>query len=903
MLSLPSTMAPAARRRRTTVASSAATWSLRMSDPPVVRTPRASKRSLSAMGTPCSGASGPPAVTAVSAARAASRAASPHTVMYARRLSRRAMRSRCSRTTSTGEIALVAIMRARSLIDVKARSATSDRRIARGGLHTVEGQRLERGQQRARAFHGGQHCLQLGVGPVEAGETRGATQRGQVVRRVHAAEHRAVACSWQGTFVIRRRVFWLTLIAALALAIVVAGAVGIYFLPQVVRQVAITAIGAATNRKVAIDAVDVDVSTGRFTVRGFRLADRDVPEPLATFDRLEGRLHRRSLLRLHIWFEHLTLVNPTVRIVRTGPGTFNISDLFGGKGSKPLDITIDHFVISGGTAVLDDRVIAPARTWRSENITVDARNVATLREGGTATASTIVQGAPVTVSVEDLRLYPIHLRAQVTLGVADLSLLRLYLPPASPVALQHGLVTAGISLVHDAREGTRLSMGARITGVVLTRRGQDVPFFTSPELSVTVNDLVMKAGGVALGRAEVDGDATVVDGGVAPPAQFHLTRLRFAAADVTWPATRPGHVSLAATLGGGGALDVTGSVRTAPRSAHLNVRLTSVPFTPFARYLPLTGHIDGLATADVAIVATFDAPFAIRATGTATLQGVTLEDDTRTDADRPRLAVARTTATGLEYEWPARAKVGRLHVVKPVVVLERDAQGEFPLRGLFTRRVPPPTSGGAPPPESRAPTDVVISELVVEGAAITAIDRTVSPAHRVSLAGTNLSVRDASWPSRGPATVRLSTPLPGGGDLLAEGTVKLDPQEGQLRVNVRGADVAQAQPYLPIAARVKGTAGADVTVEGTLTPLRLSVRGDATLSDMAVADGDRPLLGAEHAEARGIDLQWPGRLAIDRLRVRKPRTVVERDQQGVLSLQTLLTRRVAGAAVPTPGAA
>jgi uncharacterized protein DUF748 len=705
--------------------------------------------------------------------------------------------------------------------------------------------------------------------------------------------------------VIRRRVFWLTLVAALTLAILVAGAVGVYFLPQIVRQVAITAIEVATRRKVAIDAIDVDVSTGRFTVRGFRLADRDFPEPLATFDRLEGRLHRRSLLRLHIWLEHLTLVNPTVHIVRTAPGTFNISDLLSGKESSPLDITIDHFVISGGTALLDDRVVAPARTWKSEHITLDARNVATLREGGTATASTIVHGAPVMVSVENLRLYPVYLRAQVTLGVADLSLVRLYLPPAAPVALERGFIAAGISLVHDAREGTRVSMGARLTDVVLSRRGQDVPVFTSPELSVTINDLVMKAGAVALGRAEVDGDATVIDGGVAPPARFHLTRLRLAAGDVTWPATQPGRVSLAATLGGGGALDLTGTVRAAPRSAHLNVRLTSVPFTPFARYLPLTGDIDGVVSAGVAIVATFDAPFAVRASGTASLQSVTLEDDTRTDADRPRITVARTTATGIEYEWPARVKVGRLHLVKPAVVLERDAQGEFPLRALFMRRVPPPSSGGAAPPETRAPTDVVVGEILVESAALTAIDRTISPARRFSLAGANLSVRDAMWPARGPATVRLTTPLPGGGDLLAEGTVKLDPREGELRVKLRGADVALAQPYLPVAARVKGIAGGDVTVAGTLTPLRLSVRGDATLSDAEIADGNRPLLGAEHAEARGIDMQWPGRLAIDRVRVRKPRTVIERDQHGVLSLQKLLTPRAAGAAAPvspTPGA-
>jgi uncharacterized protein involved in outer membrane biogenesis len=703
--------------------------------------------------------------------------------------------------------------------------------------------------------------------------------------------------------VTRGRIFWLSLVAALALTIVMAGAAAVYFLPQVARQLVVTAIEASTGRDVTIDRVDVDVSTGRFSVRGFRLGDRDFPEPLATFDRLDGRLYRRALLRLQIRLEYLTLVNPTVHIVRTGPGTFNISDLLGGRGSSPRDITIDHFVISGGTAVLDDRVIVPARTWKSEHITLEARNVATLRDGGTAIASTIVQGAPVTLSVENLRLYPVHLRAQITLAVADLSLIRLYLPPAAPLALERGLASAGISLVHDAREGTRVSMGARLTDVVLSRRGQDVPFFTSPELAVSVNDLVMKDGAVALARAEVDGDATVMDGGVAPPARFHLTRLRLTAGDVTWPATQPGRVGLAATLGGGGALDASGTVRAAPRSAQLDVRLTSVPFAPFARYLPLAGHIDGLTSARAAIVVTFDAPFAVRATGTASLQSVTLEDDTRTDPDRPRVAVARATATGIEYEWPARARVGRLHLVKPSVVLERDAQGEFPLRGLFTRRRPPPDSGGAAPPQSRAPTDVVIGELIVEDAAITAIDRAMSPPHRVALAGTSLSVRDAAWPARSPATVRLSTPLPGGGELLAEGSVKLDPQEGQLRVRLRGADVAQAQPYLPVAARVRGRAGGDVTVAGTLTPLQLTVRGDASVDDVAVADGSRTLLGAEHAEAKGIDLQWPGRLAIDRLHVRTPRTVIERDRHGVLSLQTLLTPRGAAASVRPPAEA
>src|SRR5688572_306107 len=187
------------------------------------------------------------------------------------------MRSRCSRTTSTGETALVAIMRARSVIDVKARSAMSDGAIARGGLHPRNVHRLERGEQRARRGHRGNDRLQLLIRPRKAGQARGAAQRGQVVARVHAAEHRAVAFSWQGTLVTRRRVV-LSLVAAVTLTIVVAGAAAVYFLPQVARRLVVTAIQASTGRDVAIDAVDVDVTTGRFSVRGFRLADREFPE-------------------------------------------------------------------------------------------------------------------------------------------------------------------------------------------------------------------------------------------------------------------------------------------------------------------------------------------------------------------------------------------------------------------------------------------------------------------------------------------------------------------------------------------------------------------------------------------------------------------------------------------------
>ena len=80
-------------------------------------------------------------------------------------------------------------------------------------------------------------------------------------------------------------------------------------------------------------------------------------------------------------------------------------------------------------------MLEPDRTWRSDAITLEARNVSTVRGGGTAVGSTILNGAPVSVNVDELALYPARLRAAVEMKGGDLSLARVYLPPTTPVML------------------------------------------------------------------------------------------------------------------------------------------------------------------------------------------------------------------------------------------------------------------------------------------------------------------------------------------------------------------------------------------------------------------------------------------------------------------------------------
>jgi hypothetical protein len=110
------------------------------------------------------------------------------------------------------------------------------------------------------------------------------------------------------------------------------------------------------------------------------------------------------------------------------------------------------------------------------------------------------------------------------------------------------------------------------------------------------------------------------------------------------------------------------------------------------------------------------------------------------------------------------------------------------------------------------------------------------------------------------------------------------------------------QPWLPIVGRIRGAADADVAVAGTLEPLELRVRGSLGASNLAFLDKDAPLLTVGRVDATGVDVQWPTRLAIDRLRVNQPWAKIERDPTGQLSLRALFTRRpdLPAAAEPTP---
>ena len=174
-----------------------------------------------------------------------------------------------------------------------------------------------------------------------------------------------------------------------------------------------------------------------------------------------------------------------------------------------------------------------------------------------------------------------------------------------------------------------------------------------------------------------------------------------------------------------------------------------------------------------------------------------------------------------------------------------------------------------------------------------------TPAAETELSNVALTLRDVTWPARGPTQLELAAGLPGGGLLSAAGTAELDQQRAQTRITLKNVDLSRLQPYLPFRGRLTGRADGDLEVRGDLEPFGLGVRGTLVVNEAAIEDLDRPLLAVERLELAGLDYRWPRSVTVEQLAVRRPWARVDRDERGDLRLrEAFVARRRGGAERP-----
>jgi hypothetical protein len=320
--------------------------------------------------------------------------------------------------------------------------------------------------------------------------------------------------------------------------------------------------------------------------------------------------------------------------------------------------------------------------------------------------------------------------------------------------------------------------------------------------------------------------------------------------------------------------------------------------------VPINGRVAGAADADLTAVVGLE-PFSLSARGSVGTSYLAFHE-----ATRPLLTVTRVDATGIDLQWPGRLAIDRLRVNTPWAQIDRTPEGELSLRALFRRR---PERPGPPAPVVSPPAaglvaglELSVREALFENGGTNIVDDAVEPAARFEIRGSRLALRNLTWPATGASTVQLSTPMPGGGVLKANGTFSIEPTRLNLDAELDQIDLAPGRPYLPFDARIAGKVTGRAKISGEFgDTITLVVDGDAAVDRLALGDPDRRLATAQRVELSGVRYRYPTTVRVRQFTLRKPWALVERNTSGELELVSLLGRRrtpAPGSTAPAPAA-
>jgi len=406
---------------------------------------------------------------------------------------------------------------------------------------------------------------------------------------------------------------------------------------------------------------------------------------------------------------------------------------------------------------------------------------------------------------------------------------------------------------------------------------------TRPYLAMAFEEVIVEGG-----------KATVADDGGVSPVRFEIPRVDITARQVTWPASGPAQLRLDAALPGGGTLNVDGSVSPDPLSADVTLAIKDAGIGWLQPYLGFRAQVGGRLDAKLTVSGPLTPTPRLKISGDAGLRALDISDGQRSVLTTNRLRI-----TGIDAMWPERIVLDRVRIRRSWALIQRDAEGRFLLRTLLERPAPSaPSPPSAPPDRSLPPAPVApansaleftLREAVLEEQAATIVDAAMTPPARMEVAGARLRIRDFVWPSRTPATIELTSPMPAGGRLDVSGTLQLEPMRLAGRAVLDGVALEPAQSYLPIDGRVAGKVSGDLDVKIGLEPTAIQIAGQARLQAFRLSDGDRAMVTVGRVDTTGIDVDWPKRITVARVQLRWPRLLIERDQDGQILLFRLIT--------------
>lgn len=290
-------------------------------------------------------------------------------------------------------------------------------------------------------------------------------------------------------------------------------------LPLIVRRVAVDRLTKMTGRAVALADVDLNLFTGRTALHRFRLAQRGSDAPAVEIERLEVRVALTSLVTGNIRVSELVLTGPRV-YTTLSPGRFDFDDLLAlippadptkAPAKSTTTVTIERLSLVRGLVVARDEKVAPASTWKIEDLTIDGAGIST-RPGarpGRLTVRARVNGSALALDADSVELPRTAVEARLSLGAFELTQAVPYVPPTVAVLPAGGRLTLDLRLktVRPPDSPLRVVVAGDVglADLAVIRRGAAAPLLRVPKLAVAIKEALPLEGAVTLAALEVDG--------------------------------------------------------------------------------------------------------------------------------------------------------------------------------------------------------------------------------------------------------------------------------------------------------------------------------------------------------------------------------------------------------------
>ncbi|MGE7136269.1 DUF748 domain-containing protein [Luteibacter sp. NPDC031894] len=685
------------------------------------------------------------------------------------------------------------------------------------------------------------------------------------------------------------------IVAGVAIALVVFGLLGFLAAPPLIRAQAESRASAALGRPVTIGSLSLNPFTLNLVVEHLHVGEADGKTPFLDVDRITANASWASLFRAAPILDALDVEGPKVRLQRTAPQRFNVSDIVDRFASVPSEpdegparFAISNIAIHGGQVDFDDRVLDA--THRLDHIELGIPFVASLPSATDIYVRPLlamnVDGSPLRVEGQT-KPFANSRESLVSFHLDHLDLPRYlgFVPTPLPVSVPSGKLSGLLDLrftMTDAQPRVVLSGRLIVDDLKVTEKNG------SPLLALAHGDAALTAiepltsryrlGTVALdrfglryarlpgGRSNFDAlssgpsdpapadakptdvridalvlrDATIDYADLAAPSPAHLLLdgVRGTMRGVSTVAAPAATLDLAASMAGGhvatkGTLDLAASRYT----GHLSLANVSLATLVALAPLPLDADIaGGTLGADGELSLDWHEAAVVRIARTkANVDAFRLVP--RHERAAPVTWKSMKASIALVDLATSEARLDSLTLDGLALDLRRLTDGSLDIAGMLKTTPGPATSSSTSPGWRWS-----IAHVGLGDGAVTLRDaKAQGRRNAIELKAGAFAVDGLSSDMKQPVAVDLKGSL-GKGTFAVTGKVKPQPLDAQLVVKARQLNVAPLQSLVTVPLNVRIASGL-LSLDGRVryidrgnAPARLAYRSQATFGRVRVLD-------------------------------------------------------------------